>query len=114
LREETREETQSVSDELNKLSCSVDERVSRHIHSTKYENEVWRKTINTEMKVAKQKIDTLKQDVNKRDQKVQDRFRRSKLANAKKYAEADKQVADLGEQTSTRVNNTNVQPNNLL
>jgi len=35
LREETRQEIQSIRDDLNKLSASVDERVSRHIYSTK-------------------------------------------------------------------------------
>jgi DNA anti-recombination protein RmuC len=47
LWEERRGEIQSVTDEFNKLPSSVDERVSRHIKSTKYEHDVLRKEINT-------------------------------------------------------------------
>jgi ElaB/YqjD/DUF883 family membrane-anchored ribosome-binding protein len=110
--DETRQEIQSVRDELNKLSSSVDERVSRHIKSTKHEHEVLHKEINAELKVAKQEINILKQDVNKRNQEVQDSFSRSELVNAQKFAEVDKQVADLREQVSSIANNTNLQSSN--
>jgi hypothetical protein len=62
---------------------------------------------------AKQEIDILKQDVNKRNQEVQDSSCRSELANEQKFAEVDKQVADLREQVSSIVNNTNLQSCNM-
>jgi len=55
LREETRHEILSIMDDLNKLSASVDEGVSRHINSTKEQNDSLRKEINTELNVAKQR-----------------------------------------------------------
>jgi hypothetical protein len=73
-----------------------------------------RKEINAELKVVKQEIDILKQGVNKRNQEVPDSFSRSELANAEKFAEADKQVADVREQVSSIVNNTNLQPSNTI
>jgi phosphoglycerate-specific signal transduction histidine kinase len=54
LREETRHEIQSVRDDLNKLSASVNERVSRHINSTKEQHDSLHKEMNTELNVAKQ------------------------------------------------------------
>jgi len=59
LREETRHKIHSIWDDLNKLSTSVDERVSRHITSTKEQHDNLRKEMNTELNVAKQEISTL-------------------------------------------------------
>jgi phosphoglycerate-specific signal transduction histidine kinase len=57
LSEERRHEIQSVRDDLNKLSASVDERVSVHINNTKEQHSL-HKEINTEINVAKQEIST--------------------------------------------------------
>ena len=65
LKEETRHEIQSIRDDLSKLSTSVDERVSRHINSTKEQHDNLRKEMNTELHVAKQEISTFMQDVKK-------------------------------------------------
>jgi len=77
LREETRSEIQSIRDDLTKLSASVDERVSRHINSTKEQNDSLRKEMNTKLNVTKQEISTFMQDVNKNNQEVRDSFCRS-------------------------------------
>ena len=70
MREETRREIQSVRNDLNKLSTSVDDRVSRHINSTKEQHDNLSKEMNTELNVAKKEINTLMQDVNKNNQEV--------------------------------------------
>jgi ElaB/YqjD/DUF883 family membrane-anchored ribosome-binding protein len=70
MREETKHEIQSIWDHLNKLSASVDERVSRHINSTKEQHDSLRKEMNTELNVKKQEISTFMQDVNKNNQEV--------------------------------------------
>jgi hypothetical protein len=112
LREETRHEIQSVRDDLNKLSIIVDERVSRNINSTKEQNDSLRKEMNTELKVAKKEISIFMQDANKNNQKVRDNFCQSELANAQKFAELEREIAELREQMSRVANNTSVQPNN--
>ena len=58
LRKETRHEIQSIRDDLNKLSASVDERASRHINNTKEQHDNLSKEMNTELNVAKQEIST--------------------------------------------------------
>jgi uncharacterized phage infection (PIP) family protein YhgE len=63
---------------------------------------------------AKQEINTLKQDVNKGNQEIRDRFSSSELVNAQKFADIDRRVADLREQMSSIANNTNGQQNNTL
>jgi ElaB/YqjD/DUF883 family membrane-anchored ribosome-binding protein len=80
LREETRHEIQLIRDDFNKLSASVDERVSRHINSTKEQHYSLRKELHTELDVPKQQISTFLQDVNKNNQEVRDSFCRSQLA----------------------------------
>jgi len=112
LREETRSEMQSIRDDLTKLSASVDERVSRHINSTKEQNDSLRKEMNTKLKVTKQEMSTFMQDVNKNNQEVRESFCQSELANAQKSAELDREVAELKEQISRVASNTSVQPNN--
>ena len=72
LREETRQEIQSIRDDPNKLSTSVDERVARHINSTKQQRDNLRKEMNTELNVAKQEISTFMQDVNRKNQEVRE------------------------------------------
>jgi len=72
LIEETRREIQSIRDDLSKLSTSVDERVSRHINSTKEQHDNLRKEMNTELNVAKQEITTFMQEVNKNNQEVRE------------------------------------------
>jgi hypothetical protein len=62
--------------------------------------------------VAKQEISTFVQDVNKNDQEVPDSFCHSELANAHKFAELDREVAEVSEQISRVANNTSTQPNN--
>jgi ElaB/YqjD/DUF883 family membrane-anchored ribosome-binding protein len=95
LREETRHEIQSIRDDLNKLSSSVDERVARHINSTKEQHDSLRKEMNTELNVAKQEISIFMQDVTKNTQEVRDSFGQSELANAQKFAELDREGADI-------------------
>jgi ElaB/YqjD/DUF883 family membrane-anchored ribosome-binding protein len=92
-------------DNLNKLSASVDETISRHINSTKEQHDSLRKEMNTELNVAKQEIRTFMQDVNKYNQEVRDSFCRSELATAHKFSE---EVAELREQISRVANNTSV------
>ena len=55
-----------IRDGCKNLSRSVDKRVSRGIQSTRHENDTWHKEVNTNLKVAKQEIDAVKQDGNKR------------------------------------------------
>ena len=112
LREETRSEIKSIRNDLTKLSASVDERVSRHINSTKEQNDSLRKEMNTKLNVTKQEMSTFMQDVNKNNQEVREGFCQSELANAQKFAELDREVAELKEQISRVANNTSVQPNN--
>ena len=99
MREETRHELQSIRDDINKLSASVDERVSRHINSTKEQHNL-RREIRTELNVAKQEISTFMQDVNKSNREVRDSFCQSELANAQKFPELDREVAELREKIS--------------
>jgi ElaB/YqjD/DUF883 family membrane-anchored ribosome-binding protein len=68
-------------DDLNELSASVDERVSRHINSTKGQHVSLRKENNTVLNVAKQEISTFMQDVSKNNQEVRNSFCRPELAN---------------------------------
>jgi len=112
LREEIRHEIQSIRDDLNKLSTSVDESVSRHINSAKGQHDNLRKEIKTELNVVKQEISAFMQDVNKSNQEVRDSFCQSELANAQKFAELDREVEELREQISRVTNNISVQPNN--
>jgi hypothetical protein len=70
--------------------------------------------MNAELNVAKQKISTFMQNVNKNNQEVRDTFCQSELANAQKFAEPDRQVAELREQISRVTNNTSIQPNNSI
>ena len=51
-----REETRQIRDDLRKLSDSVDERVSRHINSTKEQHDSLRKEMNIELNVAKKEV----------------------------------------------------------
>jgi len=69
--------------------------------------------MNTELNVAKQETSTFMQDVNKNSQEVRDSFCQSELANAQKFAELDREVAELREQIARVANNTSVQPNNF-
>ena len=63
--------------------------------------------MNIELIVAEQEISTVMHDVNKNNQEVRDSFCQSELADAQKFAELDREGADI------RVaNNTSVQPNN--
>jgi len=55
-------------DDLNDLSTSVDERVSRHTGSTKEHHDNVCKEMNAELNVAKQEISTFLQDANKNNQ----------------------------------------------
>jgi len=112
LREETRHEIQSIRDDLNKLSTSADERVSRHINSMKEQHDNLREEMNTELNVAKQEINTFRPDVNKNNQEVRDSFCQSERANAQRFSELDREVAELREQISRVANNTSVKPNN--
>jgi ElaB/YqjD/DUF883 family membrane-anchored ribosome-binding protein len=72
LGEETGHEIQSIRDDLNKLSISVDDRVSRHINSTKEQHLSLRKETNTELNVAEQEISMVMRAVNKNTQEVRD------------------------------------------
>jgi hypothetical protein len=99
--------------DLNKLSASVDDRVSRHTDNTKQQHDSLHKEMNTELNVAKQERSTFMQDVNKNNQEVRDSFCRSKLANARNFAEPDREVAELREQISRVANNTSILPNNF-
>jgi ElaB/YqjD/DUF883 family membrane-anchored ribosome-binding protein len=74
LRKETRLKVQPIRDDLNKLSASVYERISRHINSTKDQHYSVREDINTEVNLAKQEISTFVQDVSKSNQEVWDSF----------------------------------------
>ena len=56
--------------------------------------------MNTELNVARQETNTFIQDVNKNNQEVRASFCRSALANAQKFAELDREVAELREQIS--------------
>jgi len=112
LREETRHKIRSIRDSLNKPSTRVDERVSRHIKSTKEQNDNLCKEMNTGL-MAKQEISMFMQDVNKNNQEVRDGFCQSELANAQKFTEIEREVAELREQISRVANNTRVQPNNF-
>jgi len=58
LREETRLKIQPIRDDLNKLSASVYERVSRHINSTVDQHDSWHMDINTELNLARKEIST--------------------------------------------------------
>ena len=98
MRGETGHEIQSITDDLNKLSTIVDERVSGHINSTKEQHVTLRKEMNTELIVAEQEISTVMHDVNKNNQEVRDCFCQSELADAQKFAELDRGVAELREQ----------------
>jgi flagellin-like hook-associated protein FlgL len=51
------------------------------------------------------------QDVSKNNQEVRDSFCQSELASAQKFAELDREVAELREQIFRVANNTFVQPN---
>jgi signal transduction protein with GAF and PtsI domain len=113
LREETRHKIQSIRDSLNKASTRVHERVSRHIKSTKEQHDDLSKEMNTGLNMAKQERSKFMQDVNKNNQEVRDGFCRSELANARKIAELDREVAELREQISGVANNTSIQPNNF-
>jgi hypothetical protein len=112
LREEIRHEVQPIRDDPTKLSASVDERGSRHINSTKEPDDSLRKEMNTKLNLTKQEISTYMQDVNKNNQEVRDSFCQSELANAQKFAELDREVAELKEQMSRAANNSSIQPNN--
>ena len=108
MREETRHEIQLIRDDLNKLSTTVDERVSRHINSSTAQHDNLLKEMNTELNVAKQEVNTFMQVVNKNNQELRDSFCQSELANAQKFAELDRKVAELREQISRVANNTSV------
>jgi hypothetical protein len=54
--------------------------------------------MNTELNVAKQEISIFMQDVNKNSQEMLDSFCRSQVANTQKFAELDREVADLRDQ----------------
>ena len=60
--------------------------------------------MNTDLNVAKQEINTFMQDVNKNNQEVRDTFCQSEWANAQKFAELDREVAELREQISRVAN----------
>ena len=64
--------------------------------------------MNTELNAAKPEISTFMQDVNKNNQEVRDSFCQSELANAQKFAELDREVAELREQISRVANNISV------
>jgi hypothetical protein len=98
-------------DDLNELSASVDGRVSRHINSTKGQNVSLRKAKNTVPNVAKREISTFMQDVSQNNQEVSNSFCRSELTNTLKFAELDREVANLREQISRAANTTRVQHN---
>jgi len=68
----------------------VSMRVSRHINSTKEQNDSLRKEMNTKLNVTKQEMSTFMQDVNKNNQEVREGFCQSELANAQKFAELDR------------------------
>ena len=112
MREEIRQEIQSIRDDLNKLPTNVDGRVSRHVNSIQEQHVNLRKEMNTRLNMAKQEISTFLQDVNKNNQEVRESFCQSELANAQKFAELDRDVAELREHVSRVANNTSVQPNN--
>ena len=91
LREEKRREIHSIRDDLNKPSASVDERITKHVNSTKEQNDNLREEMNTELNVAKQEISTFMQAVNKNNQEVRDSFCQSELTNAQKFVELRRQ-----------------------
>jgi inorganic triphosphatase YgiF len=62
--------------------------------------------------MTKQEISTFMQDVNKNNQEVRDSFCQSELTNAQKFAELDREVAELKKKISRVANNTSKQPNN--
>jgi ElaB/YqjD/DUF883 family membrane-anchored ribosome-binding protein len=95
LRADTRHEIQLITDDLNKLSASVDERVSRHINSTKEQHVSLRKEMNTQLNVAMQDISTFMQDVGKNMQEVRGSFCRSELAYTQNFARLDSEGANM-------------------
>jgi ElaB/YqjD/DUF883 family membrane-anchored ribosome-binding protein len=111
LREETRHGVQSIMDDLNDLSTSADERVSRHIDSPTEQHDNLRKEMNTELNVPKQEISTFMQDANKTNEEVRDSFCQSELANVLKCAELDREVAELRKHISRAANSASAQPN---
>ena len=98
-------------DDLNELSTSADERVSRHIDSTTEQHDNLRKEMNTELNVPKQEISTFMQDANKTNEEVRDSFCQSELANVLKCAELDREVAELRKHISRAANSASAQPN---
>jgi ElaB/YqjD/DUF883 family membrane-anchored ribosome-binding protein len=112
LREETKGEIQSVRNELNKLSSSVDERVCRHTESTKKALDVLRTEIGKEPKAAKKEIDAVKHEANKKNQDVLESLDHSDLTNEQTFIEVDRQVAELRGQISSIASTTKVPPNN--
>ena len=98
MREETRHEIKSITDDLNKLSARVDGRVPRDISSTKQQHDTLHKEMNTELSVAKQDLIAFMQDLNKNNQEVRDSFCHSELAEEHKCASLDRDVAELREQ----------------
>jgi flagellin-like hook-associated protein FlgL len=69
--------------------------------------------MNTKLNVAKQEISTFMQDVNKNNQEVRDSFCQSELHNAQKFAELDREAAEMREQISRVASNTSIHPTTL-
>ena len=69
--------------------------------------------MNSELNVATQEVSRFMQEVSKDSQEVLDGFCQSELANARKFVELDREVAELREQISREANNTIVQPDHF-
>ena len=65
--------------------------------------------MNSGLNVAKREISRFMQDVSKNNEEVRDSFCQSELANGQKFAELDREAAELREQISTVAINTIVQ-----
>jgi len=71
LRQDNDKEIHLVRNNIKKLASNLDEKINRHVKSSKVNHEMLHKEVISEMSTVKQETDAFRQDVSKKNQEVQ-------------------------------------------
>jgi len=117
LRQDTDKEIQLVRNNMKKLAINLADKINRHVKSSTVKHEILCKEVISELSVAKQEIDAFRQEVSKKNQKVQNWFsstNKTELETRKKIVQKNGEVVELKKQTDEIKGNKSNQLGNHL
>jgi hypothetical protein len=126
LRKDTDEGIQLLITDFDKLASNLNDKVARHVSSSKLNHEILCNEVRSDLSVTKQELDTFRQDASKQNLEIQNRFNninRNELETKNKISEINQEVEGMKKQmveirsklanqlsNNLRVERTQVQP----